>query len=149
MLKLLPIALSAGLLIPSMVGGLLTASQDDAEQETSALEESMGTLKRGQRGLKKLIAEPAENQAKLMEMLISMEAAALTAMQAMPPEPKDLPETDLALWHVGYRHTLTNLLGTILTMEDATLRGDAKALAAAYKELGKTKKAGHEEYQQD
>jgi len=149
MLKLLPIALSAGLLIPSLVGGLLTASQDDAEQETSALEESMGTLKRGQRGLKKLIAEPAENQAKLMEMLISMEAASLIAMTAKPPEPKDLSETDLALWHVGYRQTLTNLLGTILTMEDATLRTDAKALAAAYKELGKTKKAGHEEYQQD
>ena len=123
----------------------LEVDAQEPEQEPTALQRSMATLKGGQRALKKLIAEPAENRAALMETLGGMEGAALVALRERPPAMGERPEAD-ALWLVGYKRKMATLLQTVLTLEDAVLRADADALAAAYAQLSEIKKAGHGEY---
>lgn len=127
---------------PNPVSPLEADAQD---QEPTTLQRSMETLKGGQRALKKLIAEPAENRAELMKTLGAMEGAALDALRERPPAMGERPEAD-ALWLVGYKRQMATLLQTVLTLEDATLRADAEALAAAYAQLSEVKRAGHEGY---
>lgn len=61
-----------------------TSLQDDA----TPLQEAMGTLKEGQRGLKKLIDDPAANQRAMTELLVPMEEACLTAIRSELPLPE-------------------------------------------------------------
>ena len=120
-----------------------TSLQDDA----TPLQEAMGTLKEGQRGLKKLIDDPAANQRAMTELLVPMEEACLTAIRSELPLPEGVAAERAALLKVGYRRTMTQLLEQVLVMHEAALEKDGAALEAAYRALGLVKKAGHDEYQ--
>ncbi len=137
------------LVAPAAVAPRLNSARpveaDAHDQEPTALQQAMDTLKGGQRALKKLIADPAENQVALMNTLGEMEHAALAALSERPPATEERPEAD-ALWLVGYKRQIATLLQTVLTLEDAALRADADALADAYTQLGEVKKTGHERF---
>ena len=123
-------------------------SQDAHEEEETVLHGAMETLNHGQRGLRKLLREPADNRAAILDTLTGMERAAVTALGELPPRLEGISEAELPLWHVGYKRTMTTLLQQVLAMEQAALENDGDALNAAYAELGRIKTAGHEEYRE-
>ena len=111
------------------------------------LQEAMGRLQRGLRGLRKLVDDPAANRAELMTVLRDMETALLAGI-AHPPTPRDeVPEGERELWVVAFKSTMTSTLDALLKCQTATLKGDTEALAAAYKTLNENKKRGHDSYQ--
>lgn len=116
------------------------------QDEPTPLQAAMEDLKQGQRGVKKLMADPASNQRALMEQLESMERACMTALGAQPEFPAEIGKERLPVMKVGYKRSLAGLLGNVLAMQQATLEGDAAALKAAYDDLSAAKKQGHKEY---
>ena len=140
-LPTLPPRLSTSL--NSMTTSTIISSE---KQEASVLEQSMRTFKKGQRALRKLIADLDGNQAAISDTLAGMERAAIHALSELPPEVKAAAEAEQPLLEVGYKRMMAQLLQTILGMEEATLRGDGSALNAGYDDLGKLKQSGHETY---
>jgi len=104
------------------------------------------TLNSGQRGLRKLIGDPAGNRPALLDTLTAMEAAAVTALGEAPPPPEGMPEEELVLSRVGCKRVIVGLPAEVLTMQEAALREDAETLSVAYEAFGQAKRAGHEEY---
>ncbi len=138
------------LLIPLLIApiGFVGASGWTAHgaQEESPMGEAMGVLKKEQRSLRKLIADPAANEEAILTSLRKMERATLTAIAEAPPHPEALSGKKLALYNVGYRQTMATMLGTLLNMQKAALGGDGAALKKGYDELNASKEAGHQEY---
>ncbi len=126
---------------PEAASGANVFAQDETE-----LQKAMQTLKAGQRKLKKLIVDPAANEEAMLEFLSSMEAAALLSLAEAPPQPEGMAGKEAALFRVGYKRQTAVLLEKIFALQDAALRVDAEALAAAYGELGDAKALGHETY---
>lgn len=129
----------------SSAGRASTAVVDD----DSPLHEAMETLKGAQRTLKKLIGDPAANEAQLMETLHAMESAVMTAIGESPAAPEGVTGKALDLHKIGYKSEMARLLQNILALQTATLNGDAAALQTGYDELNATKKAGHDAYKLD
>ena len=145
--------LAALLLSPVAVVFALPASeaspQGADELEPTVLQEAMEALNQGQRGLRKLLREPGANRAKILDTLIGMERAIVTAVGELPPRPEGMSDAEHALWHVDYKRTLTSLLLQVLTMEQAALENADEALNEAYAEIGRIKKAAHEKFQEE
>lgn len=115
--------------------------------DENVLQESMAVLQKSQRALKKLISDPGANEGKLLETLGNMEAAVMAALgEPAPDAPKGVEGKAASLFELGYKRTLVSLLDTTLKMQEATLEGEAEALAAAYKELSELKGSGHSNY---
>ena len=112
-------------------------------EDPSNLQQAMKSLNAGQRGLRKLVADPVANKDAITGLLTDMENAILGALKEAPPRPDSLTDAELPLFKVRFKRTLASLLQQVLAMEEATLQGDAEALKAAYDELGKVKKSGH------
>jgi hypothetical protein len=122
------------------------AASSRSQDEATPLQEAMGSLKNGQRGLKKLIGDPAANQQALIELLGSMEEACLIAIGSELPLPDEITGDRAALLKVGFRSTLADLLKQVLVMHEAALKQDKAALETGYRELGALKKVGHDRY---
>lgn len=124
------------------------AAQDPAaEEEPTPLQAAMGTLQSNQRKLRKLIKDPAANQAALMEALGAMESGILIAIQYAPEAAEGVSANEHAMFSVSYKRAMVATLDTVLVMQMATLGGDADAVGAGYKQLGQHKKNGHNEFQ--
>lgn len=144
------LALTASVPLFTASAGVSAASASmAADDDESPLHRAMETLKGDQRALKKLIGDPAANEAQLMETLRSMEKAVLTAIGESPEAPEGVSGKALELHLVGYKSEMAKLLQNIFALQAATLKGDAAALQTAYDELSATKKAGHDAYKLD
>ena len=154
MQNLIKITIATGVLsglmafAPSPRGLELDSSAEALAQQDgpTALQEAMGVFKTGQRALRKLIDDPKANQDVLMKTLGEMEAATITALGETPKVPEGVDRAGVPLWKVSYKQAMNTLLGSILDMQAATLKGDATALKAGYDLLGATKKSGHENF---
>ena len=150
LLVLIPIACLAPLslgLDPSAPTKGQDAKASSAKEGPTPFQEAMGQLQRGQRSLRKLVADPNTHRDALMESLTGMEAALLVCI-ANPPAPGDkVPADGHALWVVHAKASLTKTLSSVLDCQEATLKGDGEALSAAYNSLKQHKKDGHESFQ--
>ena len=121
-------------------------SLQEEMEKPSPLDATMGVLKKGQRALRGQIKDPKANKVELLKNLKDMEVAAHASIVMMPNAAAAIPEAELDAWIVGYKQEMTMLLMNILVMEDAALRESADDLAAAYKAISGSKKAGHENF---
>lgn len=124
-----------------------TAQDPAAEDEVTPLQAAMGTLQSNQRKLRKLIKDPAANQAALMEALGAMESAILIAIQNAPEAAEGVAAEEHAMTSVGYKRAMVATLDTVLAMQMGTLGGDTDAVGAGYKLIGQQKKSGHDRFQ--
>ena len=136
--------------IPFAAPRIVAAAQPSVapvvDDEDTPLQEAMQVLKGGQRSVKKLIKDPAANEAELLTTLASMESAILTALAEDAPHPDGMSGKDLALFNVGYKGGMVTLFQHVLALEEAALNQDADALKTAYDELSLQKKSGHEHF---
>lgn len=141
-MRLLPVLVLAALPI-----GFALTSAAPAATSDEALHDSMVVLQKGQRAIKKMLADPEANQRELLGKLGEMEAAVVVALgEPAWPAPEGLEGVDAGLFEVGYKRTLVELLDSTLALQEATLKGDAEAAKAAYEQMSSLKKSGHTEY---
>ena len=126
---------------------LPAAEGEDEAEEPSAVVKAMIVLRNGQRALRGLLEDPVANRDVLIETLKSMQTATLTSFEGSATRAEEMDDEAYALFDLGYRQILHDLHGSLLTMEEAALNGDAEALAATYPELNASKKIGHRTYQ--
>ena len=144
-LALCVVAAGATLALQSRV----TAEAAPPAAADDAIHDAMETLKKGQRSVKKLMADVTANERALVDALRSMEGAVMTSLGATPEAPEGLAGKELEQFQIGYRTQMANLLQHLLAMQAATLKGDADAVAAGYAALVETKKVGHTDYRVD
>jgi len=129
------------LLLLSLAMPLVSGQGDDETPLTRA----MGVLQGSTRALGKIVEDPDQHDEALRLLKLMEEAALVSAAQEAPPF-DDMEGQELALFQVGFRRSCLSLADAILEAEAACIQGDGEALKAAYAQILRRKKAGHNEY---
>lgn len=126
--------------------------QDGAEapaaaesDEDHALHESMETMQRNLKALRKLMRDPAQKD-EALKAVREMEAAVLVGLAHVPKPLKELAGSELLAHDVDYKRRMASVYTTLLDMELALDKGDGDALKTLYRALGGQKKEGHQIY---
>ncbi|MCH2113241.1 MAG: hypothetical protein MK213_10310 [Planctomycetes bacterium] len=136
-------------ILASLGWALLSSSmQEPAPESGSALEEPMDVLKRHQRALRRVIADPAQAEQGIA-LLREMESAVFESMNHCPEPFTEMTAKEQAIWEVGFRRSLLRLATTMVNMELALLEGRMEDAQNLYRELGASKKSGHNDYKED
>lgn len=156
----LTLPLAAGLALTSFAaiqdqGEPITPTAAEPGQSAEDLnhemfEKNMKGLMRGQKALRKLIADPTANQAAIMTTLETMEKNAVAVYSLTPPKPEEeLSEPEWALYRITYKAQIVEMQATLLRLQMAALRTDEEALQDGYKALQAHKKEGHDQFKFD
>lgn len=135
------LALSSALVLG--LGITMSAPAQDEEAPTP-LQEAMGTLMGGMRQLRPLVADPAANQATIVEVLHGMQAAVLSAIQNPPEPPQGFPEGGVFTWRINYQRKMLELADALFEAELGAHRGKADEIGAALGKANEIKKVGHD-----
>ena len=121
------------------------AEAAQAAEEANPLHESMETMQRNLKALRKLMRDAAKKD-EALAAVHEMEDAVLVGL-ANVPEPLEKLEGSALLAHdVDYKRRMASVYTTLLDMELALDKGDADALKTLYRALGGQKKEGHQIY---
>lgn len=126
------------------------ASQEGSErapaaQEENPLHDSMETMQRNLKALRKLMRDPAKKD-EAIAAVQEMEGAVLLGLANVPKPVKELAGSALLAHDVDYKRRMATVYTTLLDMELALDKGDDDALKTLYRALGGQKKEGHQIY---
>ena len=116
-----------------------------AADEANSLHDSMETMQRNLKALRKLMRDPAKKDEALAAVR-EMEGAVLLGLAHVPKPLKELEGSALLAHDVDYKRRMATVYTTLLDMELALDKGDADALKTLYRALGGQKKEGHQIY---
>lgn len=121
-----------------------------AEDEHTALQLSMKTMRRGMKALRPMLADFNANQAAIIKTIESMEGALVASYSEAPPRPEGkMTDSQWIQYQITFRQTLNSTLGTVLSMELAAHKGEADIVIESYRSLGRQKKDGHGSFKLD
>ena len=152
MKTVLPLAL-AGLLIG--LTSLSTSERATAQVQDPAVEtpvdpdeiliDNMKVVEDGMKALRKQLSKP-EQYPQALELVVSMQQAAMTCKLIPPPMTIGLPEEERPAFVLAYRKDMIAMQEAMLALELALLDGDTDAVKDRYKALRDLEEPAHERF---
>ena len=118
---------------------------DEHGEHETPLHESMESLQKNMKGLRKLLAKP-EAAEQAIAMCVEMEASVIEAFMNPPKSPDGLEGAELRAYQADFKKRMLSVAGTLIDLELAFDKGDAAAAKTLYRSLGSRKKEGHDIY---
>ena len=122
-----------------------TAANDHEESEHTALEESMNTMNKSWRRVKRYASDPSRN-AESLKYLEAVKAEAVAGIEMIPARKQDIPEKQQAKFMKGYVKEMEALVEMLSKLEAALTTGDNEGAVALVKKIDAHRKEGHKHY---
>lgn len=119
--------------------------EGEEHAEHGVLHESMETLQKNMKGLRRLLSKP-ESKDDAIAMCVEMEMSAISGFMNPPESPEGLEGAELRAFQADFKKRMLNVTETIIDLELALDGGDTDAIKKIYRSLGSSKKEGHDIY---
>lgn len=120
-------------------------SEEHEHEHGGVLHESMESLQKNMKGLRKLLSKP-EMKEDAIAMCIEMEQSALTGFMNPPESPDGLEGAELRAFQADFKKRMLQVTETLVDLELAFDGGDKDEIKKIYRTLGASKKEGHDIY---
>lgn len=137
-------------LILALVPALIRAEgekpqPDKTKHEETELGKSMEVMSKAWRNLRRMAANPEQN-AKALELVAIVQAAAKKNLEFIPDLARDLPADKREKFIAGYREKMKETISALAQLETAFKAGDNKTAVEIIAQIGAMQKEGHKEY---